>query len=233
MSLSRYMILKDPNKLILPGNLNITKEYLEKPELFKTKVIKTEEKIKKKKRKEDEELNKKTNLIFKQIIKSVKNKPSLFLLLNKNQNIVIKLIKFSNNKEIKKMMENPESLIKPIEKYQPKNKSPADFNRRGYTRMKSQIINNSLISSFRIKTDANNNKREGPNFFHKTLQKNLFNNSIDEKKNDKINTRKSMDKLNTIFKNQNKKNKKIKKIDSYNSSFKLSVSAPSSDAEAV
>ena len=69
MSLSRYMILKDPNKLILPGNLNITKEYLEKPELFKTKVIKTEEKNKKKKRKEDEELNKKANLIFKQLIK--------------------------------------------------------------------------------------------------------------------------------------------------------------------
>ena len=235
MSLSRYMILKDPNKLILPGNLNITKEYLEKPELFKTKVIKTEEKNKKKKRKEEEELNKKANLIFKQLIKSVKNKQSLFKLLNRNHNIVLKLIKFSNNKEIKKMMENPESLIKPIEKYQPKNKSPTDFNRRGYTRMKSQILNNSLISGFRIKTDTNNNKREMPNFFHKTLQKDLFNNSIDDKKND-INTRKSMDKLNTIFKNKNKKNKKFKKnkkIDSYNSSFKLSVSAPSSDAEAA
>ena len=130
------------------------------------------------------------------------------------------------------MMENPESLIKLIEKYQPKNKSPTEFNKRGFTRMKSQILSKSLIPGFRINTDVNKNKREFPNCFNRSSQKNVFNNSIDETKNDKINMRKSMDKSNIYFKNKNKMNKKIKNnknIDSYESSYKLSVSTPDGD----
>ena len=46
MSLSRYMILKDPNKLILPKNLNISPVYFEKPELFTPRYFRVEKESK-------------------------------------------------------------------------------------------------------------------------------------------------------------------------------------------
>ena len=62
MSLSRYMILKDPTKLILPANLNINPLYFEKPELFSPRYFRLEKKITFKENKTEKEIIQKKNI---------------------------------------------------------------------------------------------------------------------------------------------------------------------------
>ena len=100
MSLSRYMILKDPNKLILPGNLNISSEYFEKPELFKSHYVKPEKKKTPEEKMVEAKLNQKANEIFRQIIKNSKDKTRLVILFKNNYDLVLKIIKNSNKTQL-------------------------------------------------------------------------------------------------------------------------------------
>ena len=228
MNLSRYIILKDPFKLIIPSNLNISKEYLEKPELFKYSFINTNES----RQKEEKLLDKKVNKIFKQIINSSKN--GLLTLLNNNKNLVIKIIKRSNKADIKNILENPEVLKNPIEKYRKKHKNYFDINPFEIQRRKSFIINNTLFLKknklfeignepkicLNIKKDK---EKSTDNYFRKDL--NLYINT-ENNNSSKIRPRKSLDKSNIVFRNNNllnKENKKVKKMDSYNSNINLSL----------
>ena len=228
MNLSRYIILKDPFKLIIPSNLNISKEYLEKPELFKYSFINTNES----RQKEEKLLDKKVNKIFKQIINSSKN--GLLTLLNNNKNLVIKIIKRSNKADIKNIIENPEILKYPIEKYRKKHKNYFDINPFEIQRRKSFIINNTLFLKknklfgignepkicLNIKKDK---EKSTDNSFRKDL--NLYINT-ENNNSSKIRPRKSLDKSNITFRNNNllnKESKKAKKMDSYNSNINLSL----------
>ena len=125
MSLSRYMILKDPNKLILPSNLNISPLYMEKPELFSPRYFQYEKKqkslIENMKHKQDDVLEKKAYQNFQEILKSKNATLYIQNFLNNNYELIIKIIKASNEEEINKMINQPNILIKPIEKYKKQN----------------------------------------------------------------------------------------------------------------
>ena len=232
MSLSRYMILKDPNKLILPENLNISSEYMEKPELFKSHYVKKERKKTPSEQKEEALLNQKANEIFRQIIKNIKDKTRLVMLLKNNHDLVLKIIKNSNKTQIKKLLENPESLIIPIEKWEYKRNNPIDFSKRDFKKKKSQIIGNNFFSG--VKTDANRgSKKDIRNLFHKSFQKSLYN-DMNKIKSRTLKTRNSLDKSEFFSRNKlrlNSLNKKKKNIDSYSSSYKLSIIENLSDSD--
>jgi hypothetical protein len=228
MSLSRYMILKEPNNLILPTNLNISTAYLERPELFKIN-----NNLEKLKRKEEILSEKKAKKIFKKIIKSIDNKNSIINKLNKNYNLAIKIIKNLNIIEIKKIIQNPESLIKSIDEYIKKYKKQSDFNFRGFKRQKSQVINNNIFflgSKDTKKLELNPDfilKKEVEKYNHKSLPKD-FSKSSHKNLNEKINlkARNSCDKIdffsrnNLLFKENKEKNKDL---DSFTSNYRLSI----------
>ena len=125
MSLSRYMILKDPNKLILPSNLNISPIYMEKPELYSPRYFQYEKKQKliheNMKHKEDDVLEKKAYQSFQEILKSKNATVYIQNFLNNNYNLIMKIIKGSSEAEINKMISQPNILIKPVEKYKKQN----------------------------------------------------------------------------------------------------------------
>ena len=219
MCLSRYLILKDPNKPIYPKNLNISLEYLEKPELFKSKYINKE--IKKKL---DEESNKKAKIIYKEIIKKTKGNFHLHNRLRNNYYLVTKIIINSKKEEIKEIIDNPEILINSIEKYKKNNNINNDFDKRSFIRQKSQVINNNIFSDhlLGVKTDGNtSSKNIVEEKFHKSFKKDVRK-FINFEGNKRRTTRNSFDEPNIFSRNPIKKEIKIK-IDSFTSSYKLSV----------
>ena len=232
MSLSRYIILKDPNKLILPDNLNISREYLERPELLWSKFIKMEEKKRK-------SLNEKKEnyyyYIFQQIYNSKNCSPKIQNLMDKAKNLVRKIIKKSDKKEIKEMIENPESLIKPLEKYLPVERKP--FDRKTFLRQKSQVINHMFVKK-KFERSVNNisirrDKQNSFNYRHKSLKKtniDIFINTEgkNKNKNHKNKIKNSSNKSSLFSRNKNNKNTnkeklKNKVVDSYTSTYLLSL----------
>ena len=179
MSLNRYMILKDPNRLILPNNLNINPLYFEKPELFSQRFFSLQKiskniKMIEKKEKEKEIAQKEAHQIFLRILKSTNSKIYLQNFLNSNYNLVIKIIEKSAKNEINKMLENPSILIQPIEKFKLKNPN----REKKKTRHKSQIFSSnkkilnkriSLIKENDIRMTVNNKN----NLVNKLSKKNL------------------------------------------------------------
>ena len=237
MSLSRYMILKDPNKLILPGNLNISSEYFEKPELFKSHYVKPEKKKTPEEKMAEAKLNQKANEIFRQIIKNIKDKTRLVILFKNNYDLVLKIIKNSNKTQIKNLIECPESLIIPIEKCEYKRNNPIDFMKKSFKRKKSQIIGNNYFMALKTeKNNINNNKgstKDINNLFHKSFQKSLFN-DMNKIRSKNLKKRNSVDKSHLFSRNNLKLSslmKKKKNLDSYSSSYKLSVNENLSDSD--
>ena len=237
MSLSRYMILKDPNKLILPGNLNISSEYFEKPELFKSHYVKPEKKKTPEEKMAEAKLNQKANEIFRQIIKNIKDKTRLVILFKNNYDLVLKIIKNSNKTQIKNLIECPESLIIPIEKCEYKRNNPIDFMKKSFKRKKSQIIGNNYFMALKTeKNNINNNKgstKDINNLFHKSFQKSLYN-DMNKIRSKNLKKRNSVDKSHLFSRNNLKLSslmKKKKNLDSYSSSYKLSVNENLSDSD--
>ena len=233
MSLSRYMILKDPNKLILPGNLNISTKYFEKPELFKSHYVKTEIKKTPEEKMEEAKLNQKANEIFRKVIKSIKDKTRLVILFKNNYDLVIKIIKNSNKAQIKNLIECPESLIIPIEKYEYNRNNPIDYLKRDFKRKKSQIIGNNFLG---VLTTEKNNKastKDINGLFHKSFQKSLYS-DMNKIRSKNLKMRNSVDKSHLFSRNNLRLNSLIKKkksLDSYSSSYKLSVNENLSDSD--
>ena len=182
MSLSRYMLLKDPNKLILPSNLNISPIYVEKPELFSPRYFQYEKKqkliLENKKNKQDDVLEKKAYQNFQEILKSKNATLYIQNFLNNNYNLIMKIIKASSEEEINKMISEPSILIKPVEKYKKQNskvenlrmarhKSEICFSKNKILNKKISLIderNSNLItfnnkSSQKFKTSGSNNKK--------------------------------------------------------------------------
>ena len=182
MSLSRYMLLKDPNKLILPSNLNISPIYVEKPELFSPRYFQYEKKqkliLENKKNKQDDVLEKKAYQNFQEILKSKNATLYIQNFLNNNYNLIMKIIKASKEEEINKMISEPSILIKPVEKYKKQNskvenlrmarhKSEICFSKNKILNKKISLIderNSNLItfnnkSSQKFKTSGSNYKK--------------------------------------------------------------------------
>ena len=174
MSLSRYMILKDPNKLILPSNLNISPIYMEKPELFSPRYFQYEKKQKQilenMKHKQDDSLEKKAYQSFQEILKSKNATLYIQNFLNKNYNLVMKIIKESSDQEINKIINQPSILIKPVEKYLKQN---SKLDNLRMARHKSEICflkNKILKKKISLIDDRNSNSITSNNKGTKNLK---------------------------------------------------------------
>ncbi len=128
MTLSRYMILEDPDKPILPNNLKfeiINKKFINHFNI--NKISKEDDDIYSSSSSEmEEDFNiagkRKENEIFQRILLSENNNLDLRKFLFKNYYYVIKIVKESNDKEIEKIIEDPYIIAEPIKKYLKNNK---------------------------------------------------------------------------------------------------------------
>ena len=113
------------DRVNLPSNLNISPIYMEKPELFSPRFFQYEKKqkliLENKKHKQDDALEKKAYQSFQEILKSKKATLYIQNFLNNNYNLIMKIIKASSEEEINKMINQPNILIKPVEKYKKQN----------------------------------------------------------------------------------------------------------------
>ena len=103
MSLNRYIILKDPDKLILPSNLNIFPAYFDKPELLSPRYFRYDKKkqIFFEKKREEEIIEKKAYKIFQKLLISKNSTIYMQNFLNSNFNLVMKIIKKINSRRNK------------------------------------------------------------------------------------------------------------------------------------
>ena len=119
MTLSRFMILKDPNKWIMPINLN----YLlinrnNNPQLNKRKSLQLS--LNRFDFIDETFMKTKEYQNYLSIINSEKCTKDIKEFLIKNKNFVFKIIKESNDKEINNMIEYPYIIIAPIKQYKKK-----------------------------------------------------------------------------------------------------------------
>lgn len=138
MSLNRCIILKEPDDLITPNNLNIALISEKRKEKYLRKSLKYINK-----QKEDNYNNiqlRQTNefKLYQKIIKSGKINKEIKEFINNNFYIVLKVLKKLDNNDIKKIIESPSIIIKPVKLYKKKNKKYLD------NKKSNGLINNNL-----------------------------------------------------------------------------------------
>ena len=202
MSLNRFIILKDPNKWILPSNLNLS---LINNNKAKNKRRSYFSSFKRYNYIDENFLMTKEYKYYLKIINSWKCTRDIKDFLVKNKNFVLKIIKDINNEEeIKNMIEYPYIIIEPIKKYKRKMKEKLknlnNFNVKYYLdglfrrnknnkRMKTVNINSESMQN-EIKRDIRNknnkrnksiiaNKPQFQTFIKKIKGKNIINRSFD------------------------------------------------------
>ena len=118
MALSRFIVLKDPNKWIMPNNLNIDiirKSKYEVYEKMRIEKIKNEEKyIPIKETKEYK--------YYQKIISSEKSNKEIKEFLKTNFDLVIKILKQSSEEEIKNIINFPYIIIDPVKNFKKRRK---------------------------------------------------------------------------------------------------------------
>ena len=114
MILSRCFILKNPNKWIIPSNLNLQllsdEKYLIENEKNKQNLPK------------NDEINPQLQTIFKKILKSSRITTEIKKFLNENYCLVIKILNNSTDDEIKNIIKYPYIIIDSIKNYKHKTK---------------------------------------------------------------------------------------------------------------
>ena len=143
MALTRFIILKDSNKWIMPTNLNIgiIEEQKVKNDLrrktmkFLNKYCISNKTVNIKKTKEFK--------YFQEIIKSKKVDNKLKDFINKNFNYVIKVLKKLNEEEIKDIINSPKIIIQPVKSYKKKLRNQTKKNNSKNKKEDSFILNNS------------------------------------------------------------------------------------------
>jgi hypothetical protein len=219
------MILKDPNKLILPKNLNIYPVYLEKPELFTPRYFMENSRNNTEEKRQKDIIQKKAYKNFQKIINSERSTLYIQNFLNSNFNLVMKIIKKSTQKEIDKMIENPNILINPVEEYNKKNPKKQKYR---FARHNSQICLNNEKLFNKKKISLLNENDISPNNKKKLKVSKSDNNSKIGVKNKIYRTRTSSNNLKNYSIYSKNHIKMIKEsrndIDSY-SSYKLSINA--------
>ena len=163
MTLSRYMVLEDPNKPILPSNIKFTflnkkhKDNKNKNDMnYNLNVLATSNATKSI---EDESQNQndtypnfnepmfyviektKEHEIFQKIIMSEKCNADLRKFFIKDYDFVIKIIKNLREDELEDIMNNPQILVEPIKKYIKNNKNYEKFISVGKNRQCIQLNN--------------------------------------------------------------------------------------------
>ena len=118
MALSRFIILKNPNKWIIPSNLNTNLlNSIHNNTSLKSKItLNYLTQLKSSKKYTLGDFKKDYNN-YKKIILSKKVTSKMKDFLNKNIELALKILKNSSNDEVKYMMSNPLLLVKPIKKY--------------------------------------------------------------------------------------------------------------------
>ena len=154
MALSRFIVLKDPNKWILPNNININiinKNKLKPSE--NNKIIKFES---------DKELKytpiKKTReyKYFQKIISSEKSNKEIFKFMNINFELIIKLLKHLSDEEIQNIINFPYMIIDPVKSYKKKEKKK--LKKKGYNK-----DNKYKYDKYNYNYERDNNLRYGKN----------------------------------------------------------------------
>ena len=143
MALTRFIILKDSNKWIMPTNLNIgiIEEQKVKNDLrrktmkFLNKYCISNKTVNIKKTREFK--------YFQEIIKSKKVDNKLKDFINKNFNYVIKVLKKLNEEEIKDIINSPKIIIQPVKSYKKKLRNQTKKNNSKNKKEDSFILNNS------------------------------------------------------------------------------------------
>ena len=138
MSITRNMILENPDKLILPTNLKfsifnykakeLNKENNNKYKLVKTKKIENHKMY-------DKVISSSNSIeynYFKKIIFSKKIGQTLQQFLLNNYSLVMKILKELNKNEIEDIIKNPDILVSPI---------------NDYKKRQSKILNNNLLNN--------------------------------------------------------------------------------------
>ena len=119
MTLSRFMLLKDPNKWIIPPNLNYLLVVRNRnSEINKIKTFRLN--YNRYNFIDDTFMKTKEYKQYLAIINSEKSTPEIKDFLKKNKNFVFKIIKESNDIDIYNMINYPYIIIDPIKKYKRK-----------------------------------------------------------------------------------------------------------------
>ena len=195
MTLSRFMLLKDPNRWIIPTNLNYL--LIERNRNSQINQLKTFHLNYNRYNFIDETFMKtKEYKKYLAIINSEKSTPEIKDFLKNNKNFVFKIIKESNDKEINNMINYPYIIIDPIKKY-----------KRKIKKHKKSIININLNidSQKRPKTIT-------PDFARENIIKNKNSSSNNKYQNNNYKRNKSS----TSKFYQMKKSANIKKRNDYN-----------------
>ena len=129
MALSRFVILKDTNKWIMPNNLNIgiidEKKFLN---YLKKRTIKFLNKYYKSKKNDIPLRKTREYKYFQEILKAGKDNKELKEFINNKFNYVIKLLKKLNDEEIKNIINSPNIIVEPVKKYEKRLKRKAKKN---------------------------------------------------------------------------------------------------------
>ena len=165
MALSRFMVLKDPDKWIVPTNLNYFligkcrsvpkgkshnyRSSLDRYDYFDESFMKTKE-----------------YKNYLKIINSEKVTPEINDFLKKNRKYVIKIIKQSSDLELNNIIKYPYIIIEPIKHYKRKMKKEISFSRNQKENWgkRPQSMTHSCFSKMMIKGRNSNNRYN----FHET-----------------------------------------------------------------
>ena len=238
LAISRSMILKDANKWIIPNNINIgnikgkdINEYLRKKTLkFINKYCQAPDNNNMPIRQTKE------FKYFQEILKSKKCNQEIKNFVNQNFNYVIKILRKSDDNEIKEIINTPNIIMKSIRIYKKKEKrkkncSTKEKEENGYK------FNNT--NNYDFDNNYDNKKYNSANKMRKSVNITFFKNHliINEKKKRNIFDLRYSTKLykrnNSLFPFDSKKNKKKKKGD-YNDSyqdFEISIEEDTEESE--
>ena len=120
MALSRFVVLKDPNKWIMPNNLNI--DIINKNEIKKLNEKKHFKYLIKHDLKYIPIKKTKEYKYYQKIITSEKSNKEIREFINTNFDLVIKILKQSSEEEIENIINFPYIIIEPVKNYKKKRK---------------------------------------------------------------------------------------------------------------
>ena len=122
MALSRFVILKNPNRWIIPSNLNtLLLNSIHINRSIKSNISLNYSSYLKNSKGYPISNFKKEQNNYKKIIQSKKTTPEMKDFLNNNKKMALKILNNSSNEEIKYMINEPLLLVQPIKKYKRKN----------------------------------------------------------------------------------------------------------------
>ena len=172
LALSRFIILKDPNKWIIPNNLNIdiiNKNKLKQYKKKMNKIFNDEDEIENIPLRKSKEFK-----YFQKLILSKKINKEIKEFINNNFDLVIKILKQSTEEEIKNIINFPYIIIEPIKNFKKKQKKKLLKlkNKESYNKTK--------------KDECNKNNYDFDDYNQNITEGRLRTYTIDLKKNNKL-----------------------------------------------